>query len=118
MGILEEFGVARIVNAHGTSTRLSGGMMDREVVAAAGAVSGVAIALLPDGAKPGLPLLTLRFADAGAAAAAEARLRAQRPAFHLDAARIRDGILAVNPIALADADAAPLGAAIAACCAG
>jgi L-seryl-tRNA(Ser) seleniumtransferase len=90
----------------------------RAVMAAAGAVPGVAMALLPDGAKPGLPLLTLRFADGGAAAAVEVRLRGQRPAVHLDASRIAEGLLAVNPIAIADADAGLLGAAIAACCAG
>lgn len=88
------------------------------VMTAAGPVPGVAMALLPDGAKPGLPLLVLDFTDAEAAALAEARLRAHRPAVHLDASRVTRGMLAVNPIAVADADAALLGAAIAACCAG
>lgn len=88
------------------------------VVAAAGAVPGVTMELLPDGAKPGLPLLMLRFADAERATDAEARLRQHQPAVHLDASRIAQGILAVNPIAVADGDVALLGAAIAACCAG
>ncbi len=35
--------------------------------------AGIPMALLPDGAKPGLPLLAMRFADAASAAAAEAR---------------------------------------------
>ncbi|HEY4251181.1 MAG TPA: hypothetical protein VGM87_08270 [Roseomonas sp.] len=88
------------------------------VMTAAGAVPGVAMALLPDGAKPGLPLLVLGFADAEAAALAETRLRAHRPSVHLDASRVARGMLAVNPIALSDADAGLLAAAIAACCAG
>lgn len=87
------------------------------VVRAAGAIAGVTIVLAPDGAKPGLPLLTLRFPDAAAAARAEARLRACRPAVHVDAARIRAGILAVNPIALDDGDLATLGVALRECCA-
>ena len=77
--------------------------------AAAGALRGVALVVVPDGAKPGLPLLELRFADGRAAAAAEARLRAGRPAVHVDAARLRRGVLAVNPIALAEGDLAILG---------
>ncbi|BDG70293.1 PLP-dependent transferase [Roseomonas fluvialis] len=60
--------------------------------------------LVPDGAKPGLPLLELRFADRAAAERAEAALRARDPAVHVDASRIRRGVLAVNPIALDDAD--------------
>ncbi|HYF07219.1 MAG TPA: hypothetical protein VD970_06325 [Acetobacteraceae bacterium] len=86
------------------------------VTEAAGEIAGVVAALVPDGAKPGLPLLALRFADAEAAARAEARLRAHRPAVHLDASRIRAGILAVNPIALDDGDLATLGAALKECC--
>jgi L-seryl-tRNA(Ser) seleniumtransferase len=92
-----------------------------EVVArSAGAIAGVELVLVPDGAKPGLPLLELRFAGgAGAAAAAEARLRAHRPAaVHLDAARWRAGVLAVNPMALAERDLPALGAVLAACCGG
>jgi hypothetical protein len=34
------------------------------------------------------------------------------PAMHLDASRIAEGLLAVNPIAFDDADAATLGAAL------
>lgn len=73
--------------------------------------------LVPDGAKPGLPLLELRFADRAAAARAEAALRARDPAVHLDAARIRRGVLAVNPIALDDDDLPLLAAALKECCA-
>lgn len=85
------------------------------VARAAGDIPGVTIALVPDGAKPGLPLLALRYADAAVAAAAEARLRACKPAVHVDAGRIRAGILAVNPIALDDGDLATLGAALREC---
>jgi L-seryl-tRNA(Ser) seleniumtransferase len=60
--------------------------------------------LVPDGAKPGLPLLELRYADRAAAEGAEAALRARDPAVHVDASRIRRGVLAVNPIALDDGD--------------
>ncbi len=87
------------------------------VARAAGDIPDVAILLLPDGAKPGLPLLTLRFADAASAARAEARLRAHRPAVHVDAARLRAGVLAINPIALDEDDLATLGAALKECCA-
>lgn len=76
-----------------------------------------AAVLLPDGAKPGLPLLELRFPDRAAAERAEAALRARDPAVHLDAARIRRGVLAVNPIALDDADLPLLAAALKDCCA-
>lgn len=72
--------------------------------------------LLPDGAKPGLPLLELRFADRSAAEAADAALRARDPAVHLDASRMRRGVLAVNPIALDDDDLSPLAAALKECC--
>ncbi len=68
--------------------------------------------LVPDGAKPGLPLLELRFADRAAAGRAEAALRARDPAVHVDASRIRRGVLAVNPIALDDADLRELAAAL------
>jgi L-seryl-tRNA(Ser) seleniumtransferase len=68
--------------------------------------------LVPDGAKPGLPLLELRFADSAAAERAEAALRARDPAVHVDAARIRRGVLAVNPIALDDADLPELAEAL------
>jgi len=86
------------------------------VRAAAGDMPGVAVAVRPDGAKPGLPLLELRFASPAAAAAAEAALRAGDPAVHLDAGRMRQGVLAVNPLALRDAEVPALGAALAACC--
>ena len=73
--------------------------------------------LVPDGGKPGLPLLELRFADRAAAARAEAALRARDPAVHVDASRLRRGVLAVNPIALDDDDLPRLAAALKECCA-
>jgi len=73
------------------------------------AAPGVPLTLVPDGAKPGLPLLEWRTPQA---ARIEARLRAMEPAVHLDASRIAEGLLAVNPIAFDDADAATLGAAL------
>ncbi len=87
------------------------------VAQAAGALPDIAVTVLPDGAKPGLPLLILRFANVAAATRAEARLRAWRPPVHTDASRVRLGVLAINPIALDDADLAPLGAALKECCA-
>ena len=73
--------------------------------------------LVPDGAKPGQPLLELRLADRAAAARADAALRARDPAVHVDASRIRRGVLAVNPIALDDDDLPLLAAALKECCA-
>jgi L-seryl-tRNA(Ser) seleniumtransferase len=73
--------------------------------------------LLPDDAKPGLPLLEFRFPDRAAAERADAALRARDPAVHLDASRIRRGVLAVNPIALDDDDLPALAAALKECCA-
>jgi hypothetical protein len=70
---------------------------------------------VPDGAKPGLPILEWRLPDAASAHAADARLRTHRPAIHLDAGRIGQGLLAINPIAFDDSDAALLGAAIKEC---
>ncbi len=72
--------------------------------------------LLPDGAKPGLPLLELPFADRTAAEAADAALRRRDVPVHLDASRIRRGVLAVNPIALDDVDLPLLAAALKECC--
>ena len=86
------------------------------VANAAGDLAGVAVTLLANGAKPGLPLLILRFADAAAATRAELRLRTWQPPVHADASRQRLGILAINPIALDDADLATLGAALKECC--
>ncbi len=83
--------------------------------AVARAAAPLQLRLVPDGAKPGLPLLEWHLPDAAAAQRAEAWLRAQAPAIHLDASRIRHGILAVNPVALADEDAALLGRALAGC---
>ncbi len=85
------------------------------VLRAAGALPGIEATLLPDGAKPGLPLLRLRCAP-GTAAALDATMRARR--IHLDASRIGEDILAVNPIAFADADAPLIGHALATCRAG
>ncbi|MBR0670260.1 aminotransferase class V-fold PLP-dependent enzyme [Neoroseomonas soli] len=73
--------------------------------------------LVHDGAKPGLPLLELRLPDRAAAVRAEAALRARDPAVHLDASRIRRGVLAVNPIALDDDDLPLLAAVLKECCA-
>jgi L-seryl-tRNA(Ser) seleniumtransferase len=70
---------------------------------------GGAHAEITDGA---VPLLLLRLADAAAARAAEARLRAHRPAIHVNQGRLREGVLVVNPLALADRDTATLGAAL------
>jgi L-seryl-tRNA(Ser) seleniumtransferase len=83
------------------------------VLAAAGHPE--ALRLIPDGAKSGLPILEWHLPDATAAHAADARLRAHRPAIHLDAGRIGQGLLAINPIAFDDSDAAILGAAIKEC---
>ena len=41
----------------------------------------------------------------------------RNPPVHLDASRIRRGVLAVNPIALDDADLPALAAALKECCA-
>lgn len=64
---------------------------------------------IADGA---VPLLLIRCADAAAARAADSRLRARRPAIHVGQGRLRDGVLVVNPLALADHDLVPLGAAL------
>ncbi len=82
------------------------------VLGAAGPLRDIEATLLPDGAKPGLPLLRLRCAP-GRAAALDAAMRARR--IHLDASRICKDILAVNPIAFDDADAPLIGHALAAC---
>lgn len=79
-----------------------------EVVRAAlGNAEGVAIA---DGA---VPLLLVTMADAAAARAAEAALRARH--VHVGQGRLRDGVLVVNPLALAERDLAALGAALRGC---
>jgi L-seryl-tRNA(Ser) seleniumtransferase len=80
------------------------------VLAAAGHPAD--LRLVPDGAKPGLPILEWRLPDIATARAMDARLHAHRPAIHLDAGRIGQGVLAINPIAFDDSDAALLGAAI------
>jgi L-seryl-tRNA(Ser) seleniumtransferase len=82
---------------------------------AAGDLPG--LRLIPDGAKPGLPLLAWQLPDAAAAGIIEVRLRAHRPAIHVDASRIAQGLLAINPIAFDDGDAALLGAALKECAA-
>jgi L-seryl-tRNA(Ser) seleniumtransferase len=73
--------------------------------------------LKPDAGKPGLTLLEIAFADRGAAERADAALRMRNPPVHLDASRIRLGVLAVNPIAVDDADLPALAAALKECCA-
>lgn len=59
-----------------------------------------------EGAAGEVPLLLLRCSDA---AAVEARLRASRPAVHVNPARLSEGILAINPISLHERDCARLG---------
>jgi D-glucosaminate-6-phosphate ammonia-lyase len=78
------------------------------VCAAMGDVPG----LVPEITRGAVPLLLLRQADAAAARAAEARLRAHRPAIHVNQGRLREGVLVVNPLALADRDLPVLGAAL------
>jgi L-seryl-tRNA(Ser) seleniumtransferase len=83
------------------------------VLAAAGHPAN--LRLIPDGAKPGLPVLEWRLPDAATARVVDSRLRSYRPAIHLDAGRIGQALLAINPIAFDDSDAALLGAAIKEC---
>ncbi len=64
-------------------------------------------------AEGAVPLLLLRPRDARAA---EAALRARR--IHVGQGRLREGLLVINPLALADQDLEPLGAALAATLAG
>lgn len=73
------------------------------------AAMGDAPAEIADGA---VPLLLLRLADAATARAAEAKLRAHRPAIHVGQGRLREGVLVVNPLALAERDLVPLGQAL------
>ena len=61
-----------------------------------------------------VPLLLVRLADAAAARAAEARLRAMR--VHVGQGRLREGVLVVNPLALAERDLPRLGEALRAAC--
>ena len=56
-----------------------------------------------------IPLLLLRCPDA---AAMEARLRARSPAVHVNPARLREGILTINPLGLHERDCAALGEAL------
>ncbi|WP_372620610.1 hypothetical protein [Falsiroseomonas sp.] len=58
-----------------------------------------------------VPLLLLRLPDAAAAHSAEARLRSQR--IHVSQSRLREGVLVVNPLALAERDLPVLGRALA-----
>jgi L-seryl-tRNA(Ser) seleniumtransferase len=73
------------------------------------AAMGDAPAEIAEGA---VPLLLLRLADAAAARAAEAKLRAHRPAIHVGQGRLREGVLVVNPLALAERDLVTLGRAL------
>jgi L-seryl-tRNA(Ser) seleniumtransferase len=59
-----------------------------------------------------VPLLLVQLPDAAAATRAEARLRAMRPAIHTNQGRLRQGVLTIHPIALADRDLARLGDAL------
>lgn len=74
----------------------------RAKLAAVQAIAGGEIAEGP------VPLLLLRPRDARAA---EAALRARR--IHVGQGRLREGVLVVNPLALAERDLAPLGQALA-----
>ncbi len=78
------------------------------VRAAMGEPAGIAVEIT---AGP-VPLLLLRLPDAAAARAADARLRARRPAVHVNQGRLREGILQINPLALADRDLVALGRAL------
>jgi L-seryl-tRNA(Ser) seleniumtransferase len=64
---------------------------------------------IADGA---VPMLLVRLDSADAARAADAALRARSPAIHVNQGRLREGVLAINPLALAERDLAPLGAAL------
>ncbi|MGG5817862.1 hypothetical protein [Falsiroseomonas sp. HW251] len=59
-----------------------------------------------------VPLLLIRLRDADAARAADAALRARSPAIHVNQGRLREGIVTINPLALADRDLVPLGQAL------
>lgn len=59
-----------------------------------------------------IPLLLLRVPDA---AAMEERLRAGTPAVHVNPARLRDGVLTINPLSLAERDCTTLGHRLRAC---
>jgi L-seryl-tRNA(Ser) seleniumtransferase len=69
--------------------------------------------VVPEITSAPVPLLLVRLADAAAARAAEARLRAHRPAIHVNQGRLREGVLVVNPLALAERDLATLGHTVA-----
>jgi seryl-tRNA(Sec) selenium transferase len=100
--IYETFGITPIINAAGTNTRLSGGMMHPEVTAA-----------MAEAATACVDMLDLQAAasrEIGKHTGAEAALRARR--IHLGQGRLREGLLVVNPLALAERDLAPLGQAL------
>lgn len=78
------------------------------VVLAMGEPPGI-LAEIVDGA---VPLLLLRLPDTAAARGAEAALRARSPSIHVGQGRLREGVLVVNPLALAERDLAPLGLAL------
>jgi L-seryl-tRNA(Ser) seleniumtransferase len=59
-----------------------------------------------------LPLLLLRLPEPAAARAAEARLRAWRPAIHVNLSRLREGVLVVSPAALTGDDLPVLATAL------
>jgi len=68
--------------------------------------------IVPEITAAPVPLLLLRLPDAAAARAAEARLRGRRPAIHVNQGRLREGVLVVNPLALAERDLVTLGRAL------
>jgi L-seryl-tRNA(Ser) seleniumtransferase len=92
--------------AEDDATRSAGLRARLEAVRAAMGDAPVEIA---DGA---VPLLLLRLVDAATARAAEAKLRAHRPAIHVGQGRLREGVLVVNPLALAERDLVTLGQAL------
>ncbi len=57
-----------------------------------------------------VPLLLIAMADAAAARDAEAQLRGRH--IHVGQGRLREGMLVINPLALAERDLAPLGTAL------
>ena len=78
------------------------------VLAAMGALPG----LMPEITSGPVPMLLLRLADAAAAREADARLRAHRPAVHVSQGRLREGIVQISPLALAERDLSTLGQAL------
>lgn len=81
----------------------------------AGALIGVGVYLgLRESRVPPTPAATPSAVMTGdeVARAADAALRAHRPAIHVNQGRLREGIVTINPLALADRDLVPLGQAL------